>query len=413
MSNKIVQAEITGLAFGGDCIGTAIEGDTDIIGKKIFLPFVIPGEIVRAEITKEEKRLLKGNLLEIIKNSENRTEAPCKLYQKCGGCELQHIEITAQRKFKQEMVLSMLEKQGGIKPEEFEFLAPDMPPYNYRSRITLHLSLNSEIGFYKKNSSEVVDLGYCHISSELINESIKSIRKYRNKLSADFSSAILEEFESKIYLVLKSRAFMFSYKAEHLPPGLMSDFPNLKIMSKNELLFSTLEDDYSAGHFSQVNHLGNKYLIETVLKHADSKIVTDLYAGHGNFAIPLARSGKIVDLVEIDSKLVKYAKSQLQGSPWQENVDYFEMTCEKFFTKNEAAETVVLDPPRNGAKTIIQYLNNQKTRQVIYVSCNLPSFCRDLKELQSFGFKLKKLYLLDMFSQTHHIEMIGILTKNN
>ena len=409
MSENEVTAEIHGLAYGGECIGTVREGREGISGKKVFLADVIPGETIKAEIIKEEKNLLKGKLLNVITPAESRVIPPCKIFHECGGCELQHINIEAQRKFKLEMVLSMLSKHAGITCENYEFKGMDLDAYHYRNRISLHLNSASELGFYKKNSVDVVDADYCHISSELINQALSKVREYKTQLAKKYSTVVLEEFSGEVYLVLKLHEEFSSAKVNELPDKLRSDFPKLKILHKNKLVATTLSDSYPAGHFSQVNEKGNQLLIDIVTKHISAKEVTDLYAGHGNFTLPLSRLGKNVDLVEMDLGLVKYAKEQAAATGLAKQITFFDTSCEKFFKKHLAREAVVLDPPRSGAKSIVHYFHKGETKEMVYISCNLPSFCRDMKELVKLGYSLEKLYLVDMFPQTHHIELAAVI----
>jgi 23S rRNA (uracil1939-C5)-methyltransferase len=411
VSPSEVTIEVSGLAHGGDCVGTVVDAESANKGKKMFLPFTVPGETVEASITKEEKNLLKGTLLNIIKSSESRVVPPCKLFGNCGGCDYQHIEINAQRKFKEEMVLSMLKKHGGLSAGEVISQGSSLPSYHYRNRITMHLNQNSELGFYKKNSGDVVDCDYCHISSEALNVALGKIRNYREGLSEKIAAIVLEDFQSKIYLVLKLREEFNDFSADELPQGLINDFPYLEIESRDENIYSSIEDNYPAGHFSQVNEKGNSELIDIVLSNTQGEHVLDLYAGDGNFSIPLAKLGKRVLAVEIDPDLTQYAVNKVKNEGLEGRVEFTSISCEKYFKHNSSFGSVILDPPRSGAKNILLGLNNPVTVEIIYVSCSLPSFCRDVKEICSYGFKLEKLYIVDMFPQTHHVETIGVLRR--
>src|SRR5690606_26979864 len=152
-----------------------------------------------------------------------RTEPRCKIFGFCGGCDLQHIEIDAQRRFKEEMTLSMLERQAGLKPLEIINASTNLPSYNYRNRISLHLNEKGEVGFFKKNSGEVVDCDYCPISSEALNTGLKLIRNHTALICEKVGTIILEENSKILYLVLQLREGADNFSLHDLPSDLKNE----------------------------------------------------------------------------------------------------------------------------------------------------------------------------------------------
>ena len=138
--------------------------------------------------------------------------------------------------------------------------------------------------------------------------------------------------------------------------------------------------------------------------------VTEFYAGAGNFTFPLTHSGFLVDAVEVDAHLTAAAEKETKALPEQVRPRYFTMSCERFLKgKHPTRSLVLLDPPRAGAKAVCESLSPGQTRGIVYVSCNPATLARDLKALNGRGFELEKIYVLDMFSQTAHVESIAVL----
>ena len=120
---KLIQMEaitftttLKALAHGGAAVGevNSCESNTELVGKTAFIPYTIPGEVVEASIDSDHKNYIEGNLLKIISPSSSRIEPACPYFGQCGGCNLQHMDLLSQRKFKLEMVQGYLDRHSGI-----------------------------------------------------------------------------------------------------------------------------------------------------------------------------------------------------------------------------------------------------------------------------------------------------------
>ena len=465
--NEIVRVKLDSLAHGGTCIGE-IQDEGDKKGLKVFVPFTIPGEVADVKITKQHDTYLEGSLEKIITKSEDRKEAPCPYFQKCGGCDLQHMNVAAQRKAKREMVENMIERHGGTKATKgVTLLGGDLPEFNYRRRITLHLRAG-KIGFYRKQTADTVEIDNCMITEEVVNKELakmipilkaysggprrgpedprredkytsrekgsKSIRpcpqtensSQREGYPPVRGDLIIEQHGGEAHVIIR---MLVKYKkgrkprfSEELLEELKKNIANIKVhLSKHILLHQIGFKDVSElepsslpiGHFSQVNDAANQYLIDTVLDSIDRKEVTELYAGSGNFSLALAKQGKKVDAVEVDKKLVRHGIALSKEEYLDELVEFYRMTSEKYVEKHDVKECLILDPPRSGAAFAAESMGRHtNTKKIVYISCYMPTLCRDIKTLVGHGFELEETFVVDMFPQTHHVETISILTRS-
>lgn len=418
-----VRAAIKALGYGGSFVGEVIGsgGESDPrVGKKIFVREVAPGEIVDVEIVKEEPKFILGRLTTVVTSSPARTTPPCPKFGLCGGCDLQHLDISTQRAAKIEMVRTMLSVQGKIAPRDgVKLLGEDLPGFNYRRRIQLHLDRTGALGFYRANSTAVVPIERCHLALEPLNEAITALRPIASVLAPVIGGVVLERSSGKTVVVLVVREEIDrrrqSSAIESVVKQVAPRFPDLIIRRLTEALFRQRDGAPvegpdpidSVGHFSQVNAAGNEILIDTVRNQIAGAVVTDLFAGAGNFALPLARAGMSVTAVELDPALVLSGTRAAREEGIQ--VQYVPLPCEKFVERHPLSETVVLDPPRAGAKEVVKRFDPSVTKRVVYVSCDLPSLTRDLKTLVERGYIFERLFVVDMFPQTHHVETVAVL----
>jgi 23S rRNA (uracil1939-C5)-methyltransferase len=152
-------------------------------------------------------------------------------------------------------------------------------------------------------------------------------------------------------------------------------------------------------------------MIHFLIEHVQGDSVTDLYAGAGNISIPLALSGRKVVAVEVDPHLVAFGEYRAKDAGVADRLTFHTKSCEKWVEKNQTEPTVVLDPPRGGALEVCKRLDPKTSPHLLYVSCYPPTFARDVQVLQEHGYTLKETHVLDMFPQTYHSELIGVLIK--
>jgi 23S rRNA (uracil1939-C5)-methyltransferase len=169
-----ITVRIDDVAFGGEGVGR-------VDGFVVFVPLVIEGETVEAEITEVKKSFARANLLNVVEPSENRVEPECKYFGDCGGCQYQHMAYEAQLAMKQKQITALFERIGGFSEDKVAPVVACPKPYNYRNRILIRSQWNGKakkllVGFRKRNSHWVVEIDECKIAEPALNAQIPEVR---------------------------------------------------------------------------------------------------------------------------------------------------------------------------------------------------------------------------------------------
>lgn len=353
-------------------------------GMVIFVPLTAPEDEILAEITVAKKNFAEARVLEILKPGPTRRVAPCAYFLNgCGGCNWQHLTEEEQRRQKHLLVFETLKKFNPDIDFEYLPLKPSPRVLRYRNRIQPKAREN-HFGFFERQSHNILDIQDCLITEESLTEKFPEVRQWiQSKGDKD-----LKKLE------------MYIADDDTIRYGLISD-----------------EDD-GVG-FSQVNRFQNEDLVQTVLSwagdHEYSKVF-DLYAGSGNFTLPLLRKYKTshVSGVELNPKLVEKARVHARDR----KLTYLLSDVESYMRRAVIGtnDLVVLDPPRAGAtEYIMRALAAARPRKIIYISCHPVSLARDLKwffdSSQKLGLhaRLDKVQTFEMFPQTDHVETIAEL----
>ncbi len=411
------------LAFGGDFVCSVSECSTpEIVGIKAFVPYVLPSEEFTAQIYEHEKRFLKADAPKIITASPERITPNCVHFGSCGGCSLQHSNYEYQLKLKQDMIESTLKLQtnwGENRPETIEISTIPTQAFAYRDRIKLQVNHLGEVGFFKRNSNHIVIVDNCPISNELINKAINQIKRLNKRLISKFSNILVETYQGNLYL-----QFLWRGLDKPQRDGLVTltdlflgfiELAEISVLAgtKEVASFSgesSKRSKYPIGHFSQVNPIGNEALQKIVLQESVGyATAVELYAGAGNFSIPLAQSGLKMTAVEQDSALVSYGQNLSDEKNLK--INWITNSCEKFIEHNQLSKLVIADPPRSGLKPILEAFAAPQVQKLIYISCSLPHLTRDLTTLLELNYRLTRTYFVDMFPQTHYVETVAVLER--
>lgn len=433
LSPRRVIVKVRSLAFGGEGVGEVIEQALDLdslLGISAFIPFTIPGEIVEAEVKEQKDRYIRADLKNVLTTSEERQAPLCPYFGICGGCELQHIKKEAQLKHKFSMLQSAM-KAAKLPEKAISCLKPIYAAndYGYRRRITLHIDANGKIGFYKTLSRSIVPISSCLVATSGINFVLANIASLGEKLKGQVSSLILEEDENGVTAVLKTVYDLSISAAQSILDVAKDYFENCSLVSAEkevcgigrrilELPLNT-KNSFSlrvpAGSFSQINWEINIELISRVCQEAKvsyDSFVYDLYAGAGNFSLPLALAGAKVTAVETDERLIAFGREN--ASRYNLKINFIQSSVEKLFSpknkeKPEAYPLIIADPPRSGLGQLASQLNFAK--KLLLISCHQPSLIRDLKNLTQNGWELGFIQAYEMFPQTSYMEVLSVLTK--
>ena len=459
MLSQLPQIEVTirNLAFGAGGVGEVVSqsnGKTDLLGIAAFVPFSIPGEKVLAQVIEQKKKHLLAKLIEVLEPAPSRISPLCPSFATCGGCELQHMHYENQLLEKQRMIRGSL-LAASIPPEIVDKLKPIQrsDPFGYRRRITLHVDSSGNLGFYKVNSRVVVTINHCDISNSEINRDLPAVKQLVLESKGLISSVTIENDDRGNIIVLKSPYSLSPGQIQRIEQAARPAFSNVLIMAQGKevggfgrqilqlpllqqsrLFFQSTESDRGrytpnsrstselelnvpAGYFSQVNWGINLTLIEKVVaacKAQRHQTILDLYSGAGNFSLPLARTGALVTAVESDDRLTTLAKDNVRKTGLERNLKVISSSVEQFLRTPEGRsnyDLIVADPPRSGLGSLIHHL--PQTKSLIYISCALPSFIRDLKTLVSKNWQINFIEPHDMFAQTSYVEILCVATANS
>jgi tRNA/tmRNA/rRNA uracil-C5-methylase (TrmA/RlmC/RlmD family) len=362
------------LAFGGEGVGRV----DDFV---VFVPFVIVGETVEAEITEVKKNFARAKLLRLEKSSPERVEPECRYFTQCGGCQYQHIAYATQLRLKHKQISDLFERVGRIPADKIATVIPSPQPYGYRNRIMIRSQWNGPakklvIGFIRADNNFVEDIEECKIAEPAISEQIKNVR------------------------------------ANPPPKG------GIKIV----LRIPPENWDVPPDSFFQNNFFLLPKLVETVrgfLRDGGAKHLVDLYCGVGFFGIELADLVELFVGVEYDRLAINSARKNAMTRKIS-NGEFISATVEEVLPTllqkfSPEKTSVILDPPRKGClPETLRLLRETKPSQIIYVSCHPATMARDLNILCADGvFELARVQPLDMFPQTQHVECVADLRRTN
>ena len=422
-----VKVKIESMAFKGNGVG-------HIDGKVIFVPYTVTGDEVSVEIVEDKKSYSVGGLKEILIPSPWRINPPCPYFGDCGGCQWQHIDPSVHEVLKKEILKESLQRLAGLKEIPPLSAVPSLQPYGYRIRIQLKAEGN-KIGFFGEGSHRVVEIDRCPIAHPIINAILQHIRKvqlpysgmegfeinvspeegkgiliFHLNLSGQRGKISLKELLQSIPL-LKGVAVVRKKRWIYLGDPILNISTTLKRLGRERVFHLRV----SPGSFFQVNLEQNLELIQTVLDFGElkgSERVLDLYAGIGNFTLPLATEAKWVIGIDESKKAIADARFNAEGNGVK-NCQFISGSVEEMLNGvGEALDLIVLDPPRMGAKRVLDQIVRLGPGKIIYVSCEPTTFARDLRLFTERGYSLDRLCLIDMFPQTYHMEVVGLLTRD-
>lgn len=434
------------------------EGIAKIDGYPVFVEGALQGEKVKVLIVKVKKNYAYGKLLEILNKSENREEAKCPHYNRCGGCSVQHMSYKAQLDFKWNRVKDCISKIAGLKEDIVKYPLGMDNPYRYRNKVQLPVGLVNgklAIGFYAPRSHNIIDIEKCIIQDE-IAEKVSEITKawmIKNKIQP---ATIDGEFNPSglIRHIMIRRGFTTNEvmvvlvtlkdKIPHIDElikalkenisGIKSIIQNINPQNTNVILgeeckvlwgdefitdyIGDLKFNISPLSFFQVNPIQTEVLYSKAIEYAKlngKEIVFDAYCGTGTITLCLAQKAKKVYGVEIIEPAIINARENAKNNNIN-NAEFFvgksEEVIPNLINEGIIADTIVVDPPRKGCdKVLLDSIIKVAPKRLVYVSCDPSTLARDLKILTEGGYKVIEVQPVDMFPHTSHIECCSLLIK--
>ena len=438
-----MELTIEKLVYGGDGLAR-LPANEQGRGKAAFVPFVLEGEKVEADLLEEKPGFARARASRILEASPLRIEPRCPYSQRCGGCHYQHTGYEHQLEIKAAILKENLRRIAKLELDT-ELKVHPSPPWHYRnrSRFRVHSAPQFAIGYYKFNSHELLPVEKCPISSPLINRALAAmwkmgrggevpagIREIELFSNADDTQLVAEvycgpeianaaePFATSLRAALTEVAGVVFFTARAAKVDVPGDQQRISVSGADHLTYVTKSTSYrvSAGSFFQVNcHLADE-LVNIVVGDRSlggrgaNGTALDLYAGVGLFSSVLNR--EFARVIAVESSPTSHA-DLLYNSP--ANVKAVRATTEQYL-ENAAGklhpELVVVDPPRSGlGEEVIQGLMGLKAPRVIYVSCDPATLSRDLARLLKSGYRVEQAHLVDLFPQTYHLESVFHLVR--
>ncbi len=401
-----------------------------------FVPGALPGEQVEVVLNGRRRKVWQTRLLSVLTPSPERAEPGCPHYQRCGGCDLQHLSYAAQVRFKQDRVARELARQKADVPHWAEPITADIWHYRRKARLGVRFSKErgqNFLGFREAASRHLTNIDQCMVLPEHPALNWGMWREEINKLAGRALIAQIEVLAADnalalIFRILKPLSAADQDQLIRIAAGIESPLP-LQIWLKAgrdeaaqrlwpeqaEPLHHRVDDlplIIRPEDFVQVNGAVNRAMVQQAmdwLQPDASDVIWDLFAGHGNFSMPLAKRCGQVMAVEGEQGMVDSLAAQAEKLALPLQAIHADLSSDTGLVSLPQPDKVLLDPPRAGAAGVMNELIKRRVPRILYVSCDAATLARDLNTLTEAGYGIRQAGIMDMFPQTHHVETMVLM----
>ncbi|MEK7672266.1 MAG: 23S rRNA (uracil(1939)-C(5))-methyltransferase RlmD [Patescibacteria group bacterium] len=458
---QIIELEIYTIAFGGAGLGK-------FEGLSVFVAGTMPGDKVKAALTKIKSNFAEAQLVEVVEPAKDRLKPVCKHFGVCGGCQFQFMPYEQQLAFKKQHVIDSFERIGKIYNPPVEEIIGCEDSYFYRNKMEFSFghdaNMQQTLGLHMpERRYDIMDVEECFLESRFSVLILNKVREFvlehgwkpfrvttlegflrslyiregkrtgemminlvtNNHVPEDFKvvlKVLVEELlkiedpdgEKKITSFYWSQQISKRGSPNRIVETLMHGKKTLTekmiLANGDELVFEILPQA-----FFQVNTKQAEILYSQVVEFGlakQHKLALDLFCGTGTIGLFLAKHVERVMGIELNPEAIKAAEENARANKIF-NTDFYCGDVGKVLnTLKEFPSLIVVDPPRAGlTEGMIAKMNEFGAEQIIYVSCNPATLARDCAWLGEFGYKLKRIKAVDMFPQTYHIECVCLLER--
>ena len=371
-------------------------GVARVDGWVVFVPFALPGELVKCRVFRNHKNYSNADLVEVLEPSPERVTPVCSLFGTCGGCQYQHLDYEKQIAWKRRQVEELLRHMAGIEHPVLPVIASPKQ-YGYRSKITPHFHKPKggevgAIGFLRTGTrNSMIDVESCPIAMPELNERLTQVRE----------AARADSYKNGATLLLRA--------AQN---GVLTRADATAVEQVGPVKF-----EFQAGDFFQ----NNPFILADFVSYAvaearesGARYLVDAYCGSGLFGISAAAHFQEILGVELSETAVKKAahNAEINGLT---NCRFIAADAREIFAQVRHAgddTVVIIDPPRAGcSEEFLQQLFAFAPKCVVYISCNPATQMRDLTLFTTAGYALHQVQPFDLFPQTKHLECVMTLSK--
>lgn len=406
-------------------IGARGDGIADTPGGPVYLPYTVPGDVVRVRIGPKRR----GHAVERLEDGPDRRTPECAHFGVCGGCALQHVQDALYADWKRTLVVEALGRNG---------LVPDVAPLvrarpGDRRRIRLagiQRASGPLVGFRERGSQRIVDIGECPVAAPKIAALIGPLRGLLPSLPGagrlveivvtrtDHGLDVFIRAHRELDLPVRERLVRFAEGNDlariSWAPGAEDPEP---VVARKPVRFMAgdVAIDLPADAFIQPTAVGEAALRADVMGAlAGARRVADLFSGCGAFALPLASAGASVLAVDGYTPAVNALAASARGGGFGERVTVAARDLDQRPVSGaelKPLDGVVLDPPRAGAPPQTAALADSRVPVIAYASCNPATFARDARVLIDGGYRLDRVTPVDQFLWSPHLELVGIFRR--
>lgn len=446
--NEIYHGVGQGYTFDG--LGILLSDD----GQRFFVKGLIKGEEADVKVTYASRNANYADIIKLYSLSPHRIQPKCPVATACGGCQFQHIDYEEQLKIKQEKVINAFRT---IAKSNFpvDECVGSKAPYYYRNKTQIPLGMDKKgniiSGFYRAKTHDIIPTPECAIENQRSNGIMATVRDLMKSMKIDPYD------EDKRTGVIRHILIRASYHTPEIMVVIVANVPsfpsrnnfvnalrkahpeittivqntntratNVILGEHDKVLFGPgfILDDIlgvrfriSPQSFFQVNPLQTETLYSIAINKAaltGNERVLDAYCGIGTLSLIAASKARSVVGVEINNKAIKDAKENAFRNNIS-NVSFYTADAGEFMEiaahNNEQYDVVLMDPPRKGAdEKFLNSLMKLSPQKIVYVSCDPGTLARDVAILNK-KYEIKSITPVDMFSQTHHVETVVLMSK--
>ena len=396
------------------------DGVAGLDGKKVYVPFTLADETVRAAVSGS-----RATLLDIIEASPERVKPMCPHFSRCGGCAVQHLATASYQDWKRQIIETALANR-----HVEASVAPLIDAHGAgRRRVTLHVRLEDGqvlAGYMQAGSHKLVDLDQCPILAPELSGATIIARDLARALGKNLKPLDIQltatetgldcAMRGRIDLDLDARMDLSDCANAHDLARLTLDGELVLERHAPILTLGTAKLALPPGGFLQATKMGEETLAGLVLDAIGKATkVADLYCGVGPFALRLARVSSVV-AIDSDSAAIAALKHAADHTPGQKPV----VTEVRDLARNplykdelNSFDAVVFDPPRAGAEAQVLEIVEAKVQTVVAVSCNPATFAHDASILTEGGYVLEKVIPVDQFRYAGHVELVGVFKRKS
>lgn len=464
-TEKIVFENVEVLDAGAKGVSVAKAAD----GKVIFIPNVVPGDVVDVQTFKKRKAYYEGKAVYFHKLSDKRVEPVCAHFGACGGCKWQNMDYQFQLGYKHQEVENNLKRIGKIDLPEFEPILGSKEQFFYRNKMEFsfsnarwltddeiksgeELGKENALGFHiPKMWDKILDIQKCHLQQDPSNQIRNEIRAFANENGLAFynprehtgflRTLMIRTASTGEIMVLiqffkedvKKRELLLNFLKDRFPEitslqYVINGKPNDTIYDQNVICFhgrdyileemEGLQFSINAKSFYQTNSEQAYELYKITREFAGltgEELVYDLYTGTGTIAQFVSKKAKKVIGVEAVPEAIADAKLNAERNKIT-NCEFFvgdmkNVFNDDFIAQNGQPDVIITDPPRDGMhKDVVAQILKIAPKRVVYVSCNSATQARDLALMDEM-YQVVRVRPVDMFPQTHHVENVVLLEK--